>query len=344
MADTIIVKRSNTAPVALNPGRLFVDLDDEVLYFGATSGPIACATTTVVAAGYQPLDADLTSWAAITRASGFDTFVATPSSANLKSLVTDETGSGALVFATSPTLATPVRGVASATSINKGAITAPATGSTITIADGKTLTASNTVTLTATDGSTLGIGGGGTLGSAAYTASTAYAAADATLTALAAYNTNGILTQTAADTFTGRTITGTANQVVVTNGNGVSGNPTLSLPQSIHTGATPQFAGLSLYGAFSSFVFTSSTAPTNGTFVGLNGVDDLHIHQREATKAIEFLVNYVTKFKFNSTGIGFYGATPVAQAANTAAATNLATVITLANAMRTLLKNVGLMA
>ncbi len=71
---------------------------------------------------------------------------------------------------------------------------------------------------------------------------------DSTLTALAAYNTNGLLTQTAADTFTGRTITGTTNQVIVTNGNGISGNPTLSLPQDIHTGATPTFAGLNLTG------------------------------------------------------------------------------------------------
>jgi len=69
---------------------------------------------------------------------------------------------------------------------------------------------------------------------------------DSTLTALAAYNTNGILTQTAADTFTGRTITGTANQITVSNGNGVAGNPTLSLPQDIHTSATPQFARLGL--------------------------------------------------------------------------------------------------
>lgn len=74
----------------------------------------------------------------------------------------------------SPSFTTPTLGVALATSINKVALTAPATGSTLTIADGKTLTASNTVTLTATDGSTLAIGAGGTLGSAAYTASSAY--------------------------------------------------------------------------------------------------------------------------------------------------------------------------
>lgn len=70
------------------------------------SGTIAL--TSDLTSGYQPLDADLTSWAAITRASGFDTFVATPSSANLATLVTNETGSGALVFASGPSLTGPV--------------------------------------------------------------------------------------------------------------------------------------------------------------------------------------------------------------------------------------------
>jgi hypothetical protein len=42
--------------------------------------------------------------------SGVATFLATPSSSNLASAVTDETGTGALVFANSPTLVTPALG------------------------------------------------------------------------------------------------------------------------------------------------------------------------------------------------------------------------------------------
>jgi len=44
---------------------------------------------------------------------GVATFLATPTSANLAAAVTDETGSGALVFATSPTLVTPALGTPS---------------------------------------------------------------------------------------------------------------------------------------------------------------------------------------------------------------------------------------
>lgn len=99
--------------------------------------------------------------------------------------------------------------------------------------------------------------------------------ADATLTSLAAYNTNGILTQTAADTFTGRTIRGTTNQITVTNGDGVSGNPTLALPQDIHTGASPTFAGLTSTG---SVTVTGTAAaniaafkdPSNATYLAIS--------------------------------------------------------------------------
>jgi len=113
-------------------------------------------TTTAAAAAYQPLDADLTSWAAVTRASGFDTFVATPSSANLATLVTGETGSGALVFGTSPTLTTPVLGVATATSI-----TAPAS-TNLTLTSG--LVGTNRVNIPDTLSATSAISGALTIG------------------------------------------------------------------------------------------------------------------------------------------------------------------------------------
>ena len=88
-------------------------------------------------------------------ASGIATFLATPTSANLAAAVTDEVGSGNLVFANSPTFTTPALGEATANTINKVAITAPASSATLTIADGKTATVNNTLTLAGTDSTTM---------------------------------------------------------------------------------------------------------------------------------------------------------------------------------------------
>lgn len=63
-----------------------------------TSGTLTNCTGLPVATGISGLGA------------GVATFLATPSSANLAAAVTGETGSGALVFATSPTLVTPILG------------------------------------------------------------------------------------------------------------------------------------------------------------------------------------------------------------------------------------------
>ena len=88
------------------------------------------------------------------KASSLAQFAAT-TSLELKTLISDETGSGALVFATSPALVTPTLGVATATSINKVALTAPATSATLTILDGKTLTVNKSLTFDGTDGTTM---------------------------------------------------------------------------------------------------------------------------------------------------------------------------------------------
>ena len=64
--------------------------------------------------------------------------------------VTANSGTGSIVRATTPTLTTPILGVATATSIN-GLTISSSTG-TLTIGNGKTFTVSNGLTLTGTDG------------------------------------------------------------------------------------------------------------------------------------------------------------------------------------------------
>lgn len=124
-----------------------------VLFDGAlgtpSSGTLTNATGLPVSTGISGLG------------TGVATFLATPSSANLASAVTGETGSGALVFATSPTLVTPALGVATATSLNGNTFT---TGTyTLTGGSGKTLTFNNTLTLAGTDSTTLTFQGTGTV-------------------------------------------------------------------------------------------------------------------------------------------------------------------------------------
>jgi len=83
-----------------------------------SGGGLTIGTTTITGGTAGRL---LTSGATVgelTLGSGLSTWLGTPSSTNLRSALTDETGSGAAVFATSPTLVTPVLGVASATDLS----------------------------------------------------------------------------------------------------------------------------------------------------------------------------------------------------------------------------------
>lgn len=92
---------------------------------------------------------------------GVAAWLATPSSANLAAAVTGETGTGALVFATSPALVTPVLGDATATTVTTtGNIVVSgtgkqgyATGSGGTVTQGSGSGKATAVTLSKTNGS-----------------------------------------------------------------------------------------------------------------------------------------------------------------------------------------------
>lgn len=99
-------------------GYVFFNTDDSTLYSwdGAnwvTAVPAGAGTVTntgtltanALIIGNGGVDVSATSTAA-----GILTFLGTPSSANLRSALTDETGTGAAVFANTPTLVTPVLG------------------------------------------------------------------------------------------------------------------------------------------------------------------------------------------------------------------------------------------
>ncbi|MEI6870686.1 MAG: hypothetical protein WCL08_00250 [Verrucomicrobiota bacterium] len=78
---------------------------------------------------------------------GIATFLATPTSANLAAAITNETGSGALVFATSPTLVTPILGTpTSGTLTNCTGLPAAGVVGTAAILGANTFTALQTIT------------------------------------------------------------------------------------------------------------------------------------------------------------------------------------------------------
>jgi hypothetical protein len=92
--------------------------DDSITTVGTITAGTWTGTTIAVANG----GTGITSFG-----TGIATFLGTPSSANLLAAVTDETGTGALVFANTPTLVTPVIGAATGTSLSlSGALTATA--------------------------------------------------------------------------------------------------------------------------------------------------------------------------------------------------------------------------
>ena len=188
------------------------------------------------------------------------TFLSTPSSSNLSTLVTDETGSGALVFANSPTLISPTLGVASATSVNKLTITAPTTSATLTIADGKTLTSSNSLTFTGTDSSSVAFGSGGTV---AYTANNLGAFASTSSSQLAGVISDetgtGSLVFANNPTMSGVTVNGN----LTVSGSGLVASNINNFDTAVRTSRLDQMAVPTSSVSLNSQKITSLAEPTN---------------------------------------------------------------------------------
>ena len=164
---------------------------------------------------------------------GVATFLATPSSANLISAVTDETGTGALVFATSPTLVTPALGT-------------PASG-VLTNTTGLPLTTGVTGTLPVTNG-----------GTGVATLTTAYGVLAAGTTATGALQNIG---------------TGTSAQVLTSNGAGalptfqtLSSGVTITDDTTTATALYPTFTS-----ATSGTISAAKVTSTKLTFVPSTG-------------------------------------------------------------------------
>jgi hypothetical protein len=143
-----------------------------------TSGNLSNCTNLPIATGVSGLGSNVA------------TFLTTPSSANLAAALTDETGSGAAVFANTPTLITPVIGAATGTS----------------------LTAIGVIASTGTAGVGYATGAGGTVTQA--TSRTTGVTLDKTTGAITLFSAAGT---TSATTFTVTNSTVAATDVIILN-------------------------------------------------------------------------------------------------------------------------------
>ena len=168
---------------------------------------------------------------------GVATFLATPTSANLAAAVSDETGSGALVFATSPTLVTPALGTPASGDFSVGTFTWP------TFNQNTTGTASNVT-------GTVAIANGGT----------GQTSASAAFNALNPMTTTGDIIYEASPTTAARLAIGTTGQVLTVAG---------GLPSWGNLPAGMVYPGAGIANSTGSAWGTSYSTTGSGTVVAL---------------------------------------------------------------------------
>jgi len=233
---------------------------------------------------------------------------ASTTSAQLATVLSDETGSGLAVFATSPTLTTPNIGVATATSVNKVAVTAPATSATLTLADGSSLVTSgaNSITLTSSSATNVTLPTSGTLyGTAASSITSAQllgSVSDETGTGLAVFATGPAFTGFSS---TGATVDINVNSNFATNINTGTSTGAVSIGNSLSTSLTLESGtgGITLGNSANARTWNvgvgnaiqtvnmfNNAAPANTISIG-GAASSLTIGARENTIGVPYVAN-----------------------------------------------------
>jgi len=277
VTDSLTVSTLAKLPSKADPGStspleiwLSTTTADRIKYRNAAgTTTFTLATITDLVAGYQPLDAALT---ALAGGSDFVTFSGPATSTKTFTLP-----NASATILTDNALVTGAQG---GTGVNNSGKTITLGGNLTTSgAFALTLTLSGTTGVTLpTSGTLVGSADTGTVTNTMLAGSIANAKLSNSAITIAGTSTSlggtitldtitglaatGILSRTAANTLTPRTITGTANEITSTNGDGVSGNPTLSLPTSL-TFTSKTVTG----GTFNSGAFNGTLGATTASTV-----------------------------------------------------------------------------
>ena len=233
-------------------------------------------------------------------AAGIQSFLAAPSSANLRAAMTDETGTGSLVFATSPTLVAPALGTPTAL-----------VGTNITGTAGG-LTAGNVLTNANLNGAITSVGNATSLGSFT-SASLAAALTDETGTGAHVFaNTPTLVTPNiGAATGTSLAATGAITSASLTTTGVIASTGTAGVGYSTGAGGTitqgtSRTTGVTLNktsGAIT--LFSAAGSATAATFTVTNSTvaatDVIILNQKSGTDLYDLKVTAVSAGSFNIT-------------------------------------------